>query len=106
MSKAWNILTSAVRSYIANNALSRGAAISFYAVTSLTPVLLIVVAVAGIAFGQDLVRDSLVREASGLLGRESGELIKSMLAKSSDPMPLLSLMQRAIWAAKQAEAVI
>jgi Signal transduction histidine kinase len=27
-----------------------------------------------------------------------------VLAKSSDPMPLLSLMQRAIWAAKQAEA--
>jgi two-component system, sensor histidine kinase len=28
-----------------------------------------------------------------------------VLAKSSDPMPLLSLLQRAIWAAKQAEAV-
>jgi membrane protein len=58
---------------------------SFYAVTSLTPILLIVVAVAGIAFGQDPVRDGLVRETGGLLGQESGELVKSMLAKSSDP---------------------
>ncbi len=85
MRKAWNTLTAAVQGYIANGALSRGAAISFYAVTSLTPVLLIVVAVAGIAFGQDLVRESLIREISGLIGQEAGELLKSMLAKSSDP---------------------
>jgi membrane protein len=85
MLEAWKILKSAVQGYIANNALSRGAAMSFYAVTSLTPVLLIVVAVAGIAFGQDLVRDGLVREMGGVLGQESGELVKSMLAKSSDP---------------------
>ena len=60
MSEVWNILKSAVRGFIANEALTRGAAISFYAVTSLTPVLLIVVAVAGIVFGSDLVRDSLI----------------------------------------------
>ena len=85
MSEVWRILKSAVRGYIANEALSRGAAISFYAVTSLTPVLLLVVAVAGVAFGNDLVRDSLIREMGGVLGQESGELVKSMLAKSSDP---------------------
>jgi len=85
MLEAWNILKSAVQGFIANNALSRGAAMSFYAVTSLTPILLIVVAVAGMAFGQDIVRDGLVGETGGLLGQESGELIKSMLAKSSDP---------------------
>ncbi len=85
MSEAWKILKSAVQGYIANNALSRGAAMSFYAVTSLTPILLIIVAVAGIAFGQDLVREGLVRETGGLLGQESGDLVKSMLAKSSDP---------------------
>ena len=85
MSKVWKILKSAVQGYIANEALSRGAAISFYAVTSLTPILLIVVAVAGIVFGNDLVRDSLTREMGGVLGQESGELVKSMLAKPSDP---------------------
>jgi membrane protein len=85
MLDAWKILKSAVLGYIANNALSRGAAMSFYAVTSLTPILLIVVAVAGIAFGQDVVRAGLVHETGGLLGQESGELVKSMLAKSSDP---------------------
>jgi uncharacterized BrkB/YihY/UPF0761 family membrane protein len=85
MLEAWKILKSAVTGYIANNALSRGAAIAFYGVTSLTPILLIVVAIAGIAFEQDSVRDGLVREIGGLLGQESGDLVKSMLARSSDP---------------------
>ena len=71
-------------SYISHGSLSRGAAISFYAVTSLAPVLLIVVAIAGLVFGQDAVRGTLVRETGGLLGEQGGELIQTILARSSD----------------------
>jgi membrane protein len=80
----WSILKSAVEGYIAHGALSRGAAIAFYVVTSLAPVLLIVVAVAGLVFGQDAVRGSLVHELGGLFGQQGGELIQTMLASSSD----------------------
>jgi len=80
----WSILKSAVEGYIAHEALSRGAAIAFYVVTSLAPVLLIVVAVAGIVFGQDAVRGGLVQQLSGMLGQQGGELIQTMLASSSD----------------------
>ena len=80
----WSILKSAVEGYIAHGALSRGAAIAFYVVTSLAPVLLIVVAVAGIVFGQDAVRGGLVQQLSGLFGQQGGELIQTMLASSSD----------------------
>jgi membrane protein len=80
----WSILKSAAEGYIAHGALSRGAAIAFYVVTSLAPVLLIVVAVAGMVFGQDAVRGGLVRELSGLFGQQGGELIQTMLARSSD----------------------
>jgi membrane protein len=80
----WTILKAAVSSYISHGSLSRGAAISFYAVTSLAPVLLIVVAIAGLVFGQDAVRGTLVRETGGLLGEQSGELIQTILARSSD----------------------
>jgi len=80
----WSILKSAVQGYIAHGALSRGAAIAFYVVTSFAPVLLIVVAVAGMVFGQDAVRGSLVQQLGGLFGQQGGELIQSMLASSSD----------------------
>ncbi len=79
-----SILKSAAEGYIAHGALSRGAAIAFYVVTSLAPVLLIVVAVAGMVFGQDAVRGSLVHELGGLFGQQGGELIQTMLASSSD----------------------
>jgi uncharacterized BrkB/YihY/UPF0761 family membrane protein len=42
----------AVLSFIDDEAISRGAAIAFYTVTSIAPVLLIVIAVAGLAFGR------------------------------------------------------
>ena len=80
----WTILKSALEGYIAHSALSRGAAIAFYVVTSLAPVLLIVVAIAGLVFGEDAVRGSLVRELGGLFGQQGGELVQAMLASSSD----------------------
>lgn len=80
----WSILKVTVAGYIAHNALSRGAAISFYVVTSLAPILLIIVAVAGLAFGDDAVRGNLVEQMSGLFGKQGGELAQTMLAQSSD----------------------
>ena len=50
---AWKMLKETVLSFIDDEALSRGAAIAFYTVTSISPVLLIVVAIAGLAFGHD-----------------------------------------------------
>jgi len=82
----WTILKAATNNYISHGSLSRGAAISFYAVTSLAPVLLIVVAIAGVVFGQEAVRGTLVREIGGLLGEQGGELIQTILARSSDKM--------------------
>jgi len=46
-SEIWSMLKHTVLSFISDEALSRGAAIAFYTVTSIAPVLLIVIAVAG-----------------------------------------------------------
>src|ERR1039457_4395583 len=56
--KAWKLGTESVTSFINDGALSRGAAIAFYTVSSIGPVLLIVVAIAGLAFGQDAEQSS------------------------------------------------
>jgi len=80
----WNIMKQAVQGFVAHGALSRGAAIAFYVVTSLAPVLLIVVAIAGLAFGDDAVRGNLMRELSGVFGQQGGELVENLLARSSD----------------------
>jgi len=84
MLATWTILKRALNGYIAHEALSRGAAIAFYVVTSLAPVLLIVVAIAGLVFGEDAVRGSLVTELGEMFGQQGGEFVQTMLAKSSD----------------------
>ena len=81
---AWKIMKDAVSGYVEHEALTRGAAIAFYAVTSLAPVLLVVVAVAGLFLGQDAVRSSLVDQVSGLVGNEGGDLVKTMLTRAAD----------------------
>ena len=51
-----SLVRRAIDIFIAKNAPSRGAALAFYAVTSIAPVLLIVIAVAGAAFGEEAAR--------------------------------------------------
>jgi uncharacterized BrkB/YihY/UPF0761 family membrane protein len=48
-SAAWKMLKDTVLAFIDDEALSRGAAIASYTVTSIAPVLLIVIAIAGLA---------------------------------------------------------
>ena len=81
----WKILKRAVQGYVDHGALSRGAAIAFYTVTSLAPLLLMVIAIAGLAIGRDVARAGVIDELSGLVGPDGAELIKSIVAKSSDP---------------------
>ena len=49
---AWIMLKEGINAFIDDNALSRGAAISFYAVTAIAPVLFIATAIAALGLGQ------------------------------------------------------
>jgi membrane protein len=59
ISAARKMLVDTTLSFIDDEALSRGAAIAFYAITSLAPVLLIVIAVAGLVFGQEAAQNAI-----------------------------------------------
>ena len=84
---AWTLLKDTVTSFIDDDALSRGASIAFYAVVSLAPILLIVVAMAGLVFGADAARNALTGQFEVLMGHESAaflqEAIKNAGQKSS-----------------------
>ena len=81
----WKVLKQAVQGYLDHGALSRGAAIAFYTVTSLSPLLLMVIAIAGLAIGRDVARAGVIDQLSGLVGPQGTDLIKSIAARSSDP---------------------
>jgi membrane protein len=78
--KTWILCRSTVQSFIDDDALSKGAAIAFYTATSIAPILLIVVAIAGLAFGQEAAQNGIVGQLSGLMGKESAEFLQSAIA--------------------------
>jgi membrane protein len=75
--RIWQLLSDSVQAFIADDALSRGASISFYTITSIGPVLFIVVAIAGIAFGEDAARGAIAVQLRDLMGRESADLVQT-----------------------------
>jgi len=83
LSDTWKLLKDTVLAFIEDEALSRGAAIAFYTVTSLAPVLLIVVAIAGLAFGQDAAQNAIVAQLSGLMGPQTAEVLQNAVASAS-----------------------
>jgi membrane protein len=52
-------------------------------VTSIGPVLLIVVAIAGLAFGQDAAQNALTAQLSGLMGRQTAEVLQTAVASAA-----------------------
>jgi membrane protein len=83
LSEIWKLLRDTVVSFIEDEALSRGAAIAFYAVTSIAPVLLIVIAIAGLVFGQDAAENAIVAQLSDLMGRQTAEVLQSAVASAA-----------------------
>jgi membrane protein len=81
--QAWTMLQETVMAFVEDNALSHGASIAFYVVISISPVLFIVVAIAGLAFGEDAARGAIVDEMSGLMGRQSAELLQNAIKSAS-----------------------
>src|SRR3954464_12308039 len=62
---------------------SMGAAISYYTVFSLAPLLVIVIAIAGAVFGRDAVSGAIVAQLSGLIGQQGASLIQTIITASA-----------------------
>lgn len=80
----WKLLRNTVLSFIEDEALSRGAAIAFYTVTSIAPILLIVVAIAGLVFGRVAAQGAITAQLSGLMGQQTAEVLQSAVANSAN----------------------
>jgi membrane protein len=73
----------AVYKWFDDRAPTMGAAIAYYTVFSLAPMLVIVIAIAGLAFGQKAAEGALFGELSNLIGPESAVAVQGMLRSVS-----------------------
>jgi membrane protein len=65
---------------MAHRAASKGAALAFYSLFSLAPILVLVIAVAGFFYGTDAAQGQLMGQLRGLVGEKGAETIQAILA--------------------------
>jgi membrane protein len=77
------VLAEAFTIFMQKNALSRSAAIAFYTVTSMAPVLLVTIAIGGHVFGDEAARGLIFGQFESLLGEQGAEFLEQVIASAS-----------------------
>ena len=80
----WRLVMKAAAGWWWDRAMSLGAAIAFFAVFSLAPMLLAVIAIAGLVFGREAAQGAIVGELGGLLGDTAAKTIEGLIASAGD----------------------
>src|SRR5215207_10904805 len=71
-----------VQSWSADRAPRLGAALAYYTALSIAPLLLVVIAIAGLAFGDEAARGEIVSQIRALVGTDGAQAIEDVLANS------------------------
>ena len=79
------VLRKATNAWIDDHAQSMGAALSYYTVFSVAPLLLIAISVAGLVFGRDAAQGAVVDQLQGLIGQGGAQAIQDLLKNVSKP---------------------
>ena len=73
---AWTLLKEGVQAFIDDHALTRGAAIAFYAVLAVAPVLFIASAIAALALGQAATSSAVHQDLTGIMSADSADVVQ------------------------------
>jgi membrane protein len=81
----WGMLRQAGSAWVDDYASSMGAALAYYTIFSLAPLLVLVIAVAGLVFGADAARGEIVSQLNGLVGQDGAVAIQGLLKSANHP---------------------
>ncbi|MEK8026690.1 YihY/virulence factor BrkB family protein [Pseudaquabacterium rugosum] len=79
------LLGDTVQAWLDDRAASMGAAIAYYTLFSLAPLLLVVLSVAGTIWGPDAARGAVAAQLSGVLGAEGARAVQALLDSVGRP---------------------
>jgi membrane protein len=80
-----DLFKAAARNWLADHAQSMGAALAFYTIFSIAPLLLIVIAVAGFVFGEEAARGEIYAQLRGMLGSTGALAVQGLLESARRP---------------------
>jgi membrane protein len=84
ISNLWTITKATAKDWIGADPFRQSAVVAYYAVFSIPALLVIVIAVAGLVFGEEAVRGEISQQIEGALGSETAESIEGTIAKVSE----------------------
>jgi membrane protein len=84
-SDLWALLSTTWNNFLVHKVPRLGAALAFYTMLSLAPLLVVVIAVAGWAFGREAAIGQVVWQIQDLVGREGAQAIQALLAAAHKP---------------------
>jgi membrane protein len=82
---AWRLAHATATRWIDDDAPSMGAALAYYTVFSMAPLLLIVIALAGAVFGEEAARGEIVRQIGALVGTANAVAVEAVVRAASFP---------------------
>ena len=85
LKQIWELIRKSVGAWIDDYAPSMGAALAYYTLFSIAPLLIITIAVAGLVFGQEAARGEIVAQIQGLIGREGAIAVQGLLKSANEP---------------------
>jgi YihY family inner membrane protein len=77
--RQWEILLAAANAWMDDYAPSMGAALSYYTLFSLAPLLVLIIAIAGMVFGQDAAQGAIIAQLQGIMGQEGATAVQGLL---------------------------
>ena len=85
MRSSWKLLKLVAQSWLDDYAMSMGAALAYYTMFSLAPLLLIVVSVAGFFFGEEAARGQIVMQLQSVMGDAGASAVQDLLVSVRQP---------------------
>lgn len=82
--RLWPVLRATVHGYIEDEAMTRGAAIAYYAFFSLAPLIVIAIAIAGAVFGEQAAEGAVAEQLRGFMGEVAAAAIQGLVRSASD----------------------
>jgi membrane protein len=81
--KTWPVIKQTFSEWSGDKCPRLGAALSYYTVFSIAPVLIVAIAIAGIFLGHQAAQGKIVDQLSGLLGSDAAQMLQSAIGKAA-----------------------
>jgi membrane protein len=81
----WKLLKDTFGAWSHDKVPRHGAALAYYTVLSLVPLLVVIIAMIGLIFGRDAAQGYILDQMGSLVGPQSAEGIKEMIQRASQP---------------------